>query len=704
MKLNVNDSPLEYKSDILALWKDTGIQKAVQRSSEFHLLDSAPYFLEAGERILVSTYEPNTQDILRSRIATTGIIETEFMIDKLLFRMYDVGGQRGERKKWIHCFENVTAIMFIASLSEYDQVLAEDRCRNRLKESLDLFEGIINLPWFKDAPIILFLNKDDLFRKKIESVDIGIYFPQYTGGTDYSLGLKFIQDEYFARNLNEQKTIYCFSDDTEVLTNRGFLNRIQVKEALLKEEENDGGVEWTTTTTTLTYTHTSHRRRHPSTHSPIQQHPSSQKHEPLLFASYDPNTGCISYQRATHFIEKQDTLIDVTSQNERSRWKEEESSSSSRHKFDSNHNYISLRISPSHDMYLTTGKQQSDNVDPVEYDGHVAWSQDGYHKVKASTLLTQDAGAWIKMKGCATGGLGQQQHDDLMNLEFVRELQFETEKQVCTFLSLYGYWLGRGSLSTTSSDSFLSFHPNSIDEKLWILENLNSIGLQQGYEIVSNSIEIRIHIDRWVSYFTRIYGGEDDHQFFASWVWQLSRNYVRMILDGLRLAQSGSVQVECADENVISTSSIRFRDELIRLAFHGGYSAIFELSGEGIIDNEISPSSNTNTTLTTSWNVYYRDSTPACEPLIHLADEVTASPEVVTVWCVTVPPTNLIVARRAFRDPAHGDAVTRASMPIIVGNCHVTDATNTENIAFVWKATKHIILEQNLTRSGLLMC
>lgn len=80
--------------------------------------------------------------------------------------------------------------------------------RNRLKESLDLFEGIINLPWFKDAPIILFLNKDDLFRRKIESVDIGIYFPQYTGGTEYSLGLKFIQDEYFARNLNENKTIY----------------------------------------------------------------------------------------------------------------------------------------------------------------------------------------------------------------------------------------------------------------------------------------------------------------------------------------------------------------------------------------------------------------------------------------------------------------------------------------------------------------
>ena len=40
-------------------------------------------------------------------------------------RMVDVGGQRSERRKWIHCFENVTSIMFLVALSEYDQVLVE---------------------------------------------------------------------------------------------------------------------------------------------------------------------------------------------------------------------------------------------------------------------------------------------------------------------------------------------------------------------------------------------------------------------------------------------------------------------------------------------------------------------------------------------------------------------------------------------------
>lgn len=45
---------------------------------------------------------------------------------QLHFRLFDVGGQRSERKKWIHCFEDVTAIIFCVAMSEYDQVLHED--------------------------------------------------------------------------------------------------------------------------------------------------------------------------------------------------------------------------------------------------------------------------------------------------------------------------------------------------------------------------------------------------------------------------------------------------------------------------------------------------------------------------------------------------------------------------------------------------
>ena len=86
--------------------------------------------------------------------------------------MYDVGGQRNERKKWIHCFEGVTAVIFVAAISEYDQTLFEADSVNRMVEALDLFEEICGIPYFVDSSIILFLNKCDLFEEKVRTVPI----------------------------------------------------------------------------------------------------------------------------------------------------------------------------------------------------------------------------------------------------------------------------------------------------------------------------------------------------------------------------------------------------------------------------------------------------------------------------------------------------------------------------------------------------
>ena len=94
------------------------------------------------------------------------IVEEHFLIDDVQFVMFDVGGQRNERKKWIHCFEGVTAVIFVAAISEYDQVLFEDKTQNRMIEAIALFREVCNLKWFKDTAMILFLNKRDLFEAK----------------------------------------------------------------------------------------------------------------------------------------------------------------------------------------------------------------------------------------------------------------------------------------------------------------------------------------------------------------------------------------------------------------------------------------------------------------------------------------------------------------------------------------------------------
>lgn len=58
--------------------------------------------------------------------------------------MFDVGGQRDERRKWIQCFNDVTAIIFVTACSSYNMVLREDPTQNRLRESLELFKSIWN--------------------------------------------------------------------------------------------------------------------------------------------------------------------------------------------------------------------------------------------------------------------------------------------------------------------------------------------------------------------------------------------------------------------------------------------------------------------------------------------------------------------------------------------------------------------------------
>jgi guanine nucleotide-binding protein G(i) subunit alpha len=78
------------------------------------------------------------------RVRTTGIVQSDFVIKSMKFAMFDVGGQRNERRKWIHAFDNVNCVVFVAALSEYDQVLFEDETQNRMDEAIQLFDQIIN--------------------------------------------------------------------------------------------------------------------------------------------------------------------------------------------------------------------------------------------------------------------------------------------------------------------------------------------------------------------------------------------------------------------------------------------------------------------------------------------------------------------------------------------------------------------------------
>ncbi|KAF4981288.1 hypothetical protein FZEAL_2865 [Fusarium zealandicum] len=202
--------PLDFLDPVKSLWADKGVRAAISMGNEYALHDNLTYFVEEIDRIWAEDYVPNDQDLLRSRLRTTGITETIFDLGQLSYRMFDVGGQRSERKKWIHCFENVNCLLFLVAISGYDQCLVEDKDGNQMNEGLMLWESIANSHWFTKSALILFLNKMDLFKQKLPKSPITDHgFTDYHGPKDdYKAASKYFLDKFKALNRNTDKEIY----------------------------------------------------------------------------------------------------------------------------------------------------------------------------------------------------------------------------------------------------------------------------------------------------------------------------------------------------------------------------------------------------------------------------------------------------------------------------------------------------------------
>jgi len=223
------DAVLELKEDtpltpqmgayIATLWKDKAVQAAYENRSAFQLTDSTEYYFGRLSDVILPDYVPTENDVLRSRQPTTGIIESTFEIQGTKFRVMDVGGQRSERKKWIHCFDQVTSILFVAAISGYDQTLYEEQDANQITEALTLYEDIVNKECFAQTSMILFLNKKDLFAAKINKAPLSKTFPDFKGA-GYDDSLAYIQALFKARNHVAGKDVYthvtCATDNDQI--------------------------------------------------------------------------------------------------------------------------------------------------------------------------------------------------------------------------------------------------------------------------------------------------------------------------------------------------------------------------------------------------------------------------------------------------------------------------------------------------------
>ncbi|KAG9039970.1 hypothetical protein FRB95_004442 [Tulasnella sp. JGI-2019a] len=173
------------KDDIQALWQHPAVKSLIKKR-RLRLEESSTFFLGELSRVAVHDYVPTDDDMLRARLRTMGVVEHRFIVPSEItgktheWHLYDVGGARGQRPRWVPYFEEANAIIFLAPISAFDQYLEEDGHTNRIDDSLQLFTLICSNPLLKSVHLVLFLNKTDVLRKKLEAgVKVKKYITSY---------------------------------------------------------------------------------------------------------------------------------------------------------------------------------------------------------------------------------------------------------------------------------------------------------------------------------------------------------------------------------------------------------------------------------------------------------------------------------------------------------------------------------------------
>jgi guanine nucleotide-binding protein subunit alpha len=168
--------------DMITLWSDSLVRDILRRR-KIRLEEFPGFFLNDLERITSLNYLPNDDDVLKARLKTVGVSEYRFEMEAAAgresgtqWRIVDVGGSRSQRATWVPFFDDVDAIIFLAPISGFDQVLVEDRSVNRLEDSVLLWKAVCSNKLLANVDLVLFLNKCDILEAKLNA---GIRLAKY---------------------------------------------------------------------------------------------------------------------------------------------------------------------------------------------------------------------------------------------------------------------------------------------------------------------------------------------------------------------------------------------------------------------------------------------------------------------------------------------------------------------------------------------
>jgi hypothetical protein len=350
-------------------------------------------------------------------------------------------------------------------------------------------------------------------------------------------------------------------------------------------------------------------------------------------------------------------------------------------------NGISLLVTEDHDMFAKTGKYYGEGVvwDGVQKGprGSAKRIANDYVKCKANSLLDSEA---VKFIGKARTGLHGHS-----TIPFAERLGLDNVDKVSAFCEFYGYWLGDGTLRFGGNS--IEMTPVKPVDDQWLRDCFARLELVEGvhytYNVIGGQNETRpvryrwsIIDKEWFGVFCEEYGNKyakyakasnvpevisttepeqiKSAKWLAPWTWNLSCDLARSVLSGLRFADG----CEKADRNIIWTSSARFRDEIMRLALHAGYSSHFTIQHPIGMIKGVDSEGREIVSRHIGWKITYTDNRGA-EPTLNTKRDIKKTTYNGLTWCVTMPH-GFIITRRAIRKEG---VVIEASRPIITGQC-----------------------------------
>ncbi|TFK34970.1 G-protein alpha subunit [Crucibulum laeve] len=242
------------REDMKTLWMDVAV-RGVLKKRKMRLEDSAGFFLNDIDRIATRTYEPSDDDVVRARLRTLGVQEYRIPFEQSMGQsqlfpgsigdfgkewiLYDVGGSRTIRHAWVPYFDNVNAIIFLAPISCFDERLLEDSRVNRLEDSFLLWRTVCSSKLLSKTPLILFLNKCDLLKRKLRSgVLVKNYLPSFANRpNDAPTVVKYLKEKF--RDISKQyspepRVTYYYA--TSVTDTKATATTLQtVRDSILRE-------------------------------------------------------------------------------------------------------------------------------------------------------------------------------------------------------------------------------------------------------------------------------------------------------------------------------------------------------------------------------------------------------------------------------------------------------------------------------------